>query len=229
MEQGDQRSIEWIMSRVAHVTCSRFADVMDKLKNGNPGAKRTKYMLDVVAERISGTPTEHYVTAAMERGVMMEPMARAAYEAKTGCIVDECGFIHHPTLQWVGGSLDGFVDDQGIIEIKAPTTSTHLTTILSGECLHLPQIMGYLWLTGRQWCDFISYDDRMPEPLNLYIQRIPRNDAYIAALEAEVRVFLGEVDALVKRLTMACRVDTQTGELFDDAVDGIAAMQDDLP
>lgn len=199
-EPGAQSSVEWLMSRVGHVTCSRFADVLDKLKNGTPGAKRKNYLLEVVAERITGRPVEHYVNAAMERGTEMEPFARAAYEAQTGALVEETGFIHHPTIAMVGGSVDGLVDDDGIIEIKAPTTQTHIKTLLSEECEHLPQIQGYLWLTGRKWADFISYDDRLPAPLDLYVQRIERDDAYIAALEAEVKVFLGEVAALVAKL-----------------------------
>jgi hypothetical protein len=100
----------------------------------------------------------------------------------------------------VGGSCDGLVDDDGIIEIKAPTTQTHIKTLLSQECEHLPQIMGYLWITGRKWAHFVSYDDRLPAPLDLYVQRIARDDAYIAALEIEVKVFLGEVDAMVAKL-----------------------------
>lgn len=199
-EPGEQGSAEWLYQRVGFCTASRFADVLDKLKNGTPGAKRKNYLLEVVAERITGQPVEHYVNAAMERGTEMEPSARAAYEANTGALVEETGFIHHKTLQFVGGSPDGFVDDDGIIEIKAPTTQTHIKTLLSQECEHLPQIQGYLWLTGRAYCDFISYDDRVPAPLDLYVQRIERDDAYCAMLEAEINVFLAEVAALVAKL-----------------------------
>lgn len=206
-EPGEQGSAEWLYERVGFCTASRFADVLDKLKNGTPGAKRKNYLLEVVAERITGRPVEHYVNAAMERGTEMEPFARAAYESQTGALVEETGFIHHPTLQWVGGSCDGLVDDDGIIEVKAPTTITHIKTLLSKECEHLPQIMGYLWITGRKWADFISYDDRLPAPLDIYIQRIERDADYIAMLETEVVAFLAEVAALVDKLAKPAMAD----------------------
>lgn len=202
-ERGEQSSVEWLVARSGHVTCSRFADVLDKLKNGTPGAKRKNYLLEVVAERISGRPVDHFVNAAMEHGIEKEPLARMCYEARRGVLVEETGFVHHPTLKWVGGSVDGLVDDDGMIEVKAPTTITHIKTMLTQECEHLPQIHGYLWINQRSWCDFISFDDRMPPPLDLYVQRIERDDQYIKALEAEVIAFLAEVDAMVSRLTGA--------------------------
>jgi hypothetical protein len=174
---------------------------MDELKNGSPGAKRKNYILELTAERLSGRPTEHYVNFAMERGTEMEPYARSAYEAKTGAIVAEQGFIHHPTLEWVGGSVDGFIDDDGIIEIKSPTSQTHVSTLLTRDCSqHYPQIMGYLWITGRKYCDFISYDDRLPAPYDLYIQRVERDDEFIGKLQDKVISLLAEVAANVASL-----------------------------
>lgn len=199
--QGSQQSAEWLMARVGYCTASRFSDAMDELKNGSPGAKRKNYIMELVAERISGRPVEHYVNYAMERGTECEPYARAAYEAKTGNIVAEQGFIHHKTLEWVGGSVDGFVDDDGIIEIKSPTTPTHIRTLLTQSCEeHYPQIMGYLWICGRKWCDFISFDDRVPAPYDLYIQRVERDDSYIATIESKVVSLLAEVAAHVEKL-----------------------------
>jgi putative phage-type endonuclease len=200
LEQGEQQSPEWRQARVGMVTGSRFADVLDKLKNGTPGAKRKNYMYEVVAERLTGKPAEHYVNAAMEHGTLTEPLARAAYEAHTGAIVEETGLLHHKTLAWVGGSVDGLVGDDGIIECKCPTTQTHIKTLLAQECEHVPQIQGYLWITGRQFCDFVSFDNRLPAPLDIYVQRIERDEGYIVMLEAEIRVFLDEISAMVEKL-----------------------------
>jgi hypothetical protein len=200
LEQGEQQSPEWIMARVGMVTGSRFADVLDKLKSGLAGAKRKNYLYEVVAERLTGRPAEHYVNAAMEHGTATEPLARAAYEAHTGALVEETGFLHHKTLAWVGGSVDGFVGEDGILELKCPTTQTHIKTLLAQECDYLPQVLGYLWITGRKWCDFVSFDNRLPAPLDIYIQRIERDEGYIVTLESEVTVFLAEVSAMVEKL-----------------------------
>lgn len=200
VEPGEQGSLTWLLERVGHCTASRFADVLDRLKNGSRGAKSKTYLMEVVCERITGRPVEHYVNSAMEHGTATEPLARMAYEARTGNMVAQPGFLHHPTIEWVGGSVDGLVDDDGMIEIKCPTTSTHIKTLLGTECEHLPQIQGYLWITGRTWCDFVSFDPRMPEHLRLFVQRIERDDEYIARLEGDVIQFLSEVAAMGEKL-----------------------------
>lgn len=197
---GVQGGIDWLMQRVGFCTASNFKHVMDFTKAGKPSAKRDGYVLDVVIERLTSKPTEHFINDAMLHGSEMEPLARMQFEAQTGAIVAETGFIHHPTLQWVGGSPDGLLDDDGIIEIKAPTSRTHIETMLSGECEHQAQIQGLLWILGRQYCDFISFDNRLPEPLQIYVQRIHRNEAYIEALSAGVIAFLAEVKAMIDRL-----------------------------
>jgi len=205
-EPGQQGGIDWLMSRVGYVTCSRFEDVMAVLKNGSPAKAREDYLLEVVAERLTGKPIEHYVNAAMEWGQQFEAEARMAYESHTGSMVIEQGFLHHPTIDMCGGSVDGLVDDDGIIEIKAPNTTTHLRTIASGECKHLPQIQGYLFVTGRKWCDFVSYDPRLePAGLSLYIQRIERDDKYIAKLELAITSFQADADALIAKLQEAAK------------------------
>lgn len=195
---GEQGSAAWLMERVGKVTASNFKHVMDVLKNGNPSAKRQQYLLDIVIERLTGKPTEHYMTDPMMRGVEMEPFARMRYEAESGNLVTESGFIHHHELAFVGGSPDGLVGDDGMIEIKCPTTRTHIEQWLSGECEHLPQIQGLLWITGRAWCDFISYDERLPqERLQYCCKRIMRDDTYIELLSAGVIKFLSEVDGML--------------------------------
>ena len=201
-EPGEQQSVEWLMARVGHVTASRFKDVMDRLKNGTPGAKRTAYLWEVVIERITQSPVQHYESTAMSHGIEHEPRARMATEARTGAIVMETGFLHHPSVSMVGGSPDGLIDDDGGIEIKCPFNSAHhLACWLSGmPTEHVAQVQGLMWITGRAWWNFVSYDPRLPEPLDLFVQRIPRDEDYITRLANEVEVFLGEVAELLDKL-----------------------------
>ncbi len=127
--------------------------------------------------------------------------ARMRYEAHTGAMVAETGFVNHPTLAMCGGSVDGLVDEDGIIEIKAPTTPTHLKTILSDDCAYMEQIQGYLWLTGRQWCDYISFDPRPTDPaLQFHMRRIARDEEFIVNLEIQVRKFLAEAAEIEAKL-----------------------------
>src|SRR5260221_4101930 len=150
LEEGEQGNIDWLMARVGHATGSRFGAIMDRLKSGKPSAERQKYLWELVIERLTGLPTERYITAAMQHGIDTEPAARMAYEARTGRIALEVGFVHHRTIPLVGGSVDGLVDLDGIIEIKCPKSGTHLQTMLTEECEHLAQIHGYLWITDRK-------------------------------------------------------------------------------
>jgi predicted phage-related endonuclease len=197
---GEQGTSEWLYQRKGLCTGSRFKDVLDFQKSGKEGAKRAAYRIELVIERLTGRPVEHFVSAEMLWGTEMEPMARMAYESHTGSMVAEAHFIAHPTIPLCGGSVDGLVDEDGMIEIKCPKTSTHINTMLSRECEHLPQIQGYMAITGRKWCDFISFDPRMPDALQLYVQRLYRDAEYIAKLEAEILKFLVEVSDMESSL-----------------------------
>lgn len=192
MEQG---TLEWRAARAGHATASRFADVMAKVKLGE-AKTRQDYRWELVTERLSGIPLEQYQSKAMRRGNELEPEARAAYEAETGVLVRKVGFLNHPEVQWCGASPDGLIDDDGGLEIKCPDNPViHVQTIHGGmPDEHRPQVQGGMWVTGRKWWDFVSYDPRMPEDLQLYVQRVKRDDAYIEKLAAEVGVFLGEVE-----------------------------------
>lgn len=197
-EPGQQGSIDWLYERVGLCTASRFKDAIDTLKIGKSSAKRDAYKWELVIERITGQPVQHYESTAMQHGTEHEPLARMAYCGKTSAFVDEVGFHRHPELM-VGGSPDGLVDDDGGIEIKCPFNSAnHLTCWLTGmPDEHIPQVQGLMWLLDRQWWDFVSYDPRLPAPLDLYVQRIPRDDKYISeTLEHGIVAFLNEVRAL---------------------------------
>lgn len=197
MQQG---TAEWFAARLGRATGSSFADAIAKLKTGKPSDKRHRYAIEIVAERLTGQPTPHFETAAMRWGTDNEPAARIEYAWQRSVEVQEVGFIAHPSIM-AGISPDGLIGADGGLEIKCPTTATHIETILNGmPADHIPQVQGAMWITGRAWWDFVSYDPRVPEHLRLFVQRIPRDDIYIANLDFEIRAFLADVDAIYNRL-----------------------------
>ena len=200
--QGPQGSAAWLFERVGYVTASRFNDIIAKTKAGKPTAAREKYLWECVVGRLTGLPQDHYTSAALQWGGDQEIPSRMAAEAASGYIIEEVGFIKHPTIKWIGGSPDGLIGEDGGWESKSPYNSAvHLQTVLGGMPEeHMAQIQGLLWITGRKWWDYQSFDPRLPEPLNCFRQRIERDSAYIAAMAAEIIVFAQEVEALVARL-----------------------------
>lgn len=204
-----QRTEAWLAERAGHATASRFSDVLAKIKTGE-AATRRKYRIQLLTERLTGNPVQGYVNAAMQWGTMTEPEARAAYEAHSGALVAEVGFIKHPRIQWCGASPDGLVDDDGMVEIKCPESTTHLEWLDAGTTPseHVPQIQGQMWVTGRKWVDFVSYDPRFPAHLQLLVVRVPRDEIYITKLEAELVLFLREVQTAYNAL-MGVSLETQ--------------------
>lgn len=199
MEQGSQ---EWLAARLGKVTASRVADVIARTKSGW-GASRANYMADLVAERLTGVPADRYTNAAMQWGIDTEPEARAAYQFDIGALVAPAGFIPHPTIPMSGASPDGLVGTDGLVEIKAPLTATHIETLL-GQAVpakYVTQMQWQMACTGRQWCDFVSYDPRMPEEMRLWVRRVPRDIAMIRELEGHITAFLAELDEKVAALT----------------------------
>lgn len=198
MEQG---TTEWFEARLGKVTASRVVDVIAQTKTGY-SASRANYMAQLVVERITGKVEESYSNAAMAWGTEHEPMARAEYEIKRGVMVNEIGFVPHPVIENSGASPDGLVGDKGLIEIKCPNTATHIETILTREIpkKYMCQMYWQMACTGREWCDFVSYDPRMPDHLKLCIINVPYNVELIEELETEIRKFLSEVDMKVEKL-----------------------------
>ena len=198
--QGDA---EWLAVRCGCVSSSRIAAVTAKRQRGTGElAARTDYRQDLVIERLTGNSTDSYVSPAMEWGVETEPLARAAYEIKTSATVERVGFVLHPTIKWAGASPDGLVADDGLVEIKCPNSSTHLSYIM-GRVVpeeYRPQIMWQMAVCEREWCDFVSYDPRLPENLQLFVCRMQRDDAAIAEMEKEVIKFIGEVEQTLEQL-----------------------------
>lgn len=198
MEQG---TTEWFEARLGKVTASRVVDVIAMTKSGY-SASRANYMAQLVVERITGKVEESYSNAAMAWGTEHEPMARAEYEILRGVMVNEIGFVPHPTIENSGASPDGLVNDKGLIEIKCPNTATHIETLLTREIpkKYICQMYWQIACTGREWCDFVSYDPRMPDHLKLCVINVPRNEELIGELETEIAKFLKEVDLKVENL-----------------------------
>jgi len=196
-----QGSPEWFAARCGKATASRIADVIAKTKSG-PGASRANYAAQLIAERLTGVAAESFSNAAMQWGTEKEPDACAAYAWETDADLAECGFIEHPTVAMSGASPDRLVGADGLVEVKCPNTATHLDTLDGGEVpgKYLTQIQWQLACTGRQWCDFASFDPRLPGRMRLFIKRVPRDNDVIAELEREVCVFLAEIEARLARL-----------------------------
>lgn len=196
-----QGSPEWFAARMGKVTASRIADVCARTKTGW-GASRKNYMAELVAERLTGVKMEGFTNAAMQWGTDIEPEARSAYQFEVGIRVAETGFVPHPSIAETGASPDGLVGDDGLVEIKCPNTATHIETLLGGTLpdKYFLQIQWQMACTGRQWCDFASYDPRLPESMRLFVDRVKRDDAAIEAVEKDVVTFLTELRDTVHRL-----------------------------
>lgn len=202
----EQRTEAWFQARAGKATASRIADIMARTKSG-PSASRANYAAQLVAERLTGTIEQTYVNAAMQHGIDQEANARTCYEFEQGVKVVEVGFINHPAITMSGASPDGMVGDDGMVEIKCPGTAKHIGTLTGDEIdgKYIKQMQWQMACADRQWCDFVSYDPRLPVEMQLHVRRVPRDDAAIAEMEAAVSEFLAEVDATVAQLTQLYR------------------------
>jgi len=198
---SDQGSAAWFAKRCGKVTASRVADILAKTKTG-PSASRANYMAQLVAERLTGAVEPSFTNAAMQWGVDNEAAAREAYEADRFVAVEQVDFVLHPTLEMAGASPDGLVGTEGLIEIKCPNTATHIETLLSGEIPGKYQIQMAFQMacTGRQWCDFVSFDPRMPPELQMFVARYDRDEDTISNMEEAVSEFLADLADKVERL-----------------------------
>ena len=199
MEQGTD---EWKQIRLGKVSASRMGDLLATTKTGSAAATRAKYMAQLVVERMTGNPTEFKITKPMERGTELEPIARAAYEVETNQMVDQVAWVNHPTIENAGCSPDGCIGEDGLVEIKCKETHNHFESILKDEIDsdHAKQMLWQMACTGRKWCDYVCFDDRAPEGLQLFVKRLHRDDEKIKTMEAEVVKFLKELDELENKL-----------------------------
>lgn len=197
----EQGTAAWHELRLGRVTASRISDVMAKGKNGEAVA-RAKYMGELIAERLTREPTQHVNTPAMQWGTDTEPMARAAYEFLRDVDVEQVGFVVHPDIIDSGASPDGFVGEDGLIEIKCPNTHTHIDTLITGKIdpKYVKQMQWQMECTGREWCDFISFDPRLPAKHQLHVRRVERDRDAGSEMRREVMRFLSDMQAKIDSL-----------------------------
>ena len=197
----EQRTDDWFSDRLGKVTASAVYKVMARTKTGY-GADRANYAAQLVTERLTGTKADSFTNAAMQWGIDTEAQARAAYELHLGYSVTETGFHPHPTIGMFGASPDGLCGDAGLVEIKCPSSATHIATLMGDgiDRKYMLQMQTQMACTGRDWCDFVSFDPRLPLEMALHVRRVQRDDALIAEIENEVTTFLAEVAATVAAL-----------------------------
>ena len=191
-----QGTPEWLQARVGRITASRISAVLANGRDGKPSATRAAYMGELIAQRLTGQFEESYVNADMQRGTELEPAARAAYEVSRGVMVDEVGLVLHPKSDWFGASPDGVVGDEGLLEIKCPRTHVHIAYMLAGKppAEYVPQMAWQAACCERKWVDFVSYDPKMPERLQLFVVRYTPEQAYLEAMEKAAEQFLAELE-----------------------------------
>lgn len=210
--EPQQRTEEWFEARLGRVTGSKVASCLAYYKptkaqeaaglSPTEKAERKKYREEMVGERLTGmrADPDGFVTNDMKWGIANEIIAKVQYQIATRRMITEAPFVPHPDLM-CGASPDGYVGDDGLVEIKCLRSANHLFKAMKTQEVppeYMPQIMMQMWVTGRKWCDFIAFDSRVPEGLKIFVQRVDWNDEYINMLEAEIRKFLDEVDKEIR-------------------------------
>lgn len=198
-----QRTAAWLSDKTGCLSASRIATAIERKKDGSPTKAAEDLVREILAERMTGDIIRRYVTPEMQRGIDKEPDAREEYEVQTGNLVQLVGFMPHPTIEYCGASPDGLVDDDGLVELKCPKTSTHLAWKAHGVAPeeYRPQMLLQLAVTRRQWCDFASFDDRIRDRRHrLFVVRFEPKPAEIEEIEERAREFLRVVDNLFQQL-----------------------------
>lgn len=195
----EQRTEQWLLDRLGHVTASKA----DCVLAGKETAKRQGYIIQLVTERLTGQVQDSFTNSAMAWGTEQEPVARAVYQSTLAgdLFVEETGFIKHPTIEWLGASPDGLVGD-GLVEIKCPNSTTHVEYLMDGKvpAKYKPQMMVQMLCTQRKWCDFVSFDPRLPEDLQLFVVRFEPKQEELDKIESAIKDFLTEVDKATNKL-----------------------------
>lgn len=199
----DAEKAAWLSERCGKLTGSNMPRAMDFNKNGKPSADRIKLMHEVLAERMTGDTVPHYVNDLMRWGLEQEPIAKAAYEAATGSLLEPCGFVSHPTIENFGATPDALLDDDAVVEFKCPQTTTHIAWKLAGDVpeQHRPQILAQLACTGRTRAVFVSFDPRVPPKSQLFVREWTPKAEEVEAVEQAAREFLKEIEQMWEVLT----------------------------
>lgn len=194
----EQGSPEWLAERAGRVTASALSNVM----MAKTTAGYQNYLAQLICERLTGQPVETFKSAAMEYGTETEPQARAFYELETGLTVTECGFVPHPSLEWSGASPDGLIGDDGLVEIKCPQPAKHIKNLMGGtiDKAYSLQMAWQMECTGREWCDFVSFNPSFPDHLQLQITRVERDAELVEEIKAAVTAFLADLDGKLRAL-----------------------------
>lgn len=196
-----QRSADWFAARCGSLGASSLHEAIARTKSGY-SASRANLLARLAVERLTGTPQETYQNAAMQHGIATEPEARSAYAFYHDVDVEEIGIVLHPSIAGTHASPDGLVGEAGLVEIKCPNSATHLDFLLTGSIpdKYIVQMLWQMACTGRDWCDYASFDPRFPEDIRLSVERIERDNKRIGDLENEVIAFLGELETKLARL-----------------------------
>jgi putative phage-type endonuclease len=197
----EQRSPDWYAQRLGKATASRIADVVARTKTGY-STSRQNYAAELIVERLTGHPVNGYVSKDMQWGIDHEDAAKTLYGERLGMLVVDAPFVDHPEIAWSGASPDGYVEEHGLVEVKCPLTATHIDTLLGAPIAgnYMTQMQWQMACTGRLWCDFVSYDPRLPSAMQFHAQRVHRDLSRILELEAEVSTFLREIAERTERL-----------------------------
>lgn len=206
----EQRTPEWHQARLGKVTASRLSDVLAKGRGGGPSATRRNYMAQLVAEKLTGTPTEGFSSSAMQWGIDTEPMAREAYELLKNTSIVELGFAPHLTIDGTGASPDGLIGEVGMVEFKCPNTATHIDNLTDAPIKrdYQMQMQWQMECTAREWCDFVSFDPRMPMHLQMHIVRVKRDEKIITEIKEGVTAFIQEMAELIEKIDPQIKVET---------------------
>lgn len=198
VKQGSQ---EWLDLRLGKITASRMKDLLTNGIRGNPSKTAESYMIELIAEKLSGQPKQFFENDAMRWGTETEPQARAMYELETGHDVAEVAFI--VKNEFVGVSPDGLIGENGMLEIKCPTTATQIKRALSDNyhADYKAQIQCQLWVAQREWCDFLSFDPRLDGPASFLIERVERDEKFITEMSEKTDVFINNMLAAISKLT----------------------------
>jgi len=195
-----QGSDEWLELRLGKITASKLSDVMSKGRGNAPSKTRASYMLQLAAEKLTGKPEDSFTNKYMEWGNECEPQARSMYEFDSGNDVEEVAFVEFD--EWFGVSPDGLVGDNGLLEIKCPKTTTQIERYLAGvfPSAYKAQVQGQLIATGRDWCDFVSFDPRISGEASYFCIRVERDEEYMNELQEAIHTFKEELIEMMEKL-----------------------------